>query len=159
MFSLVEWMLFPSTQKGLLHVVGCEIVEGKLTTEQYISDMCMKVEYLLMPCFCFRTKVARVSQEPSTGTAVIGEMSINNGEEPIQASSESFWEVGKYVRTVNRIDNGYKLCSSLKQLITSRAEIERAYAKQLTQWSKKWNEFLDKGVYLIIIKSFLLFYK
>lgn len=111
-----------------------------------------------MPCFCFRTKVARVSQEQSTGTAVIGEMSINNGEEPIQASSESFWEVGKYVRTVNRIDNGYKLCSSLKQLITSRAEIERAYAKQLTQWSKKWNEFLDKGVFLIIIKSFLLYY-
>lgn len=86
-----------------------------------------------------------MSQERTTNTAVIGEMSINNGDEPVQASSESFWEVGKFVRTVNRIDNGYKLCSSLKQLITSRAEIERAYAKQLTQWSKKWNEFLDRG--------------
>lgn len=72
-------------------------------------------------------------------------MSINNGEDSVQASSESFWEVGKYMRTVNRIDNGYKLCSSLKQLITSRAEIEKSYAKQLTQWTKKWNDFLDKG--------------
>ncbi|XP_045177379.2 antigen EM13-like isoform X2 [Mercenaria mercenaria] len=90
-------------------------------------------------------KVARVSQEPSSDTGVISEMSINNGDEPVQASSDSFWEVGKYARTVTRIDNGYKLCSSLKQLITSRAEIEKAYAKQLSQWSKKWNDFLDKG--------------
>ncbi|XP_053384977.1 protein kinase C and casein kinase substrate in neurons protein 2-like isoform X6 [Mercenaria mercenaria] len=92
-----------------------------------------------------RGKVARVSQEPSSDTGVISEMSINNGDEPVQASSDSFWEVGKYARTVTRIDNGYKLCSSLKQLITSRAEIEKAYAKQLSQWSKKWNDFLDKG--------------
>ncbi|XP_060604125.1 protein kinase C and casein kinase substrate in neurons protein 3-like isoform X3 [Ruditapes philippinarum] len=91
-------------------------------------------------------KVTRVSQERTKETSsAIGEMSINNGDDPVQASSDSFWEVGKYVRTVNRIDNGYKLCSSLKQLITSRADIERGYAKQLSQWSKKWNDFLDKG--------------
>lgn len=100
-----------------------------------------------MPCLCFRGKVTRVTQEPSKDSSgAIGEMSINNGEDQVQASSDSFWEVGKYARTVNRIDNGYKLCSSLKQLITSRADIERGYAKQLSQWSKKWNDFLDKGM-------------
>ena len=72
-------------------------------------------------------------------------MSLNNGDDAVQASSESFWEVGRFMRTVKRVDNGYSLCSSLKQLINSRAEIERAYAKQLSAWSKKWNEFLDKG--------------
>jgi len=78
--------------------------------------------------------------------AASGEMSINNGgDDGVQASSDSFWEVGKYMRTVSRIENGNKLCTQLKQLINSRAEIERSYAKQLTGWSKKWNEFLDKG--------------
>ncbi|WAR03159.1 PACN2-like protein [Mya arenaria] len=92
-----------------------------------------------------RVKSGRVTNQ--SGSEVVGppEMSIHNGDDAgVQASSESFWEVGKFVRTVKRIDNGYSLCSSLKQLINSRAEIERAYAKQLTQWSKKWNEFLDK---------------
>lgn len=74
-------------------------------------------------------------------------MSVN--EDAVQASSDSFWEIGKYSRTVKRCDNGYKLCDSLRQLIEQRSEIEKSYAKQLTQWAKKWHEFLDKG------KSFL----
>ena len=79
-----------------------------------------------------------------------GDMSLHNGDDGgVQASSESFWEVGKFMRTVNRIDNGYKLCSQLKSLIQTRAEIERGYSKQLSQWSKKWNEFLDKGMNII----------
>lgn len=70
-------------------------------------------------------------------------MSVN--DDMIQASSDSFWEVGKYLRTVKRADNGYKLCDSLRQLIESRSEIEKKYASTLTAWTKKWNEFLDKG--------------
>ncbi|KAK3103052.1 hypothetical protein FSP39_016086 [Pinctada imbricata] len=70
-------------------------------------------------------------------------MSVN--DDIIQPSSDSFWEIGKYMRTVKRIDNGYKLCDSLRSLIDQRSEIEKSYAKQLTTWSKKWNDFLDKG--------------
>ncbi|XP_069133499.1 protein kinase C and casein kinase substrate in neurons protein 1-like isoform X2 [Argopecten irradians] len=70
---------------------------------------------------------------------------MTNYEESIQPTSESFWEVGKYQRSVKRVDNGYKLCDSLRSLIESRSEIEKNYAKQLTQWSKRWNEYLDKG--------------
>ncbi|KAK7098885.1 protein kinase C and casein kinase substrate in neurons protein 1-like isoform X2 [Littorina saxatilis] len=70
-------------------------------------------------------------------------MSVN--DDIMQGSSDSFWEVGKYMRTVKRCDNGYKLCDHLRQLIESRSEIEKKYASMLSAWSKKWNEFLDKG--------------
>ncbi|VDI02071.1 protein kinase C and casein kinase substrate in neurons protein [Mytilus galloprovincialis] len=61
------------------------------------------------------------------------------------ATSDSFWEIGKYSRTVKRCDNGYKLCDNLRQLIEQRAEIEKGYSKNLLGWTKKWNDFLDKG--------------
>ncbi|OWF51969.1 protein kinase C and casein kinase substrate in neurons protein 2-like isoform X2 [Mizuhopecten yessoensis] len=70
---------------------------------------------------------------------------MTNYEESIQPSSDSFWEVGKYQRTVKRVDNGHKMCESLRSLIESRSEIEKNYAKQLSQWTKRWNEYLDKG--------------
>ncbi|ESO97496.1 hypothetical protein LOTGIDRAFT_208680 [Lottia gigantea] len=70
-------------------------------------------------------------------------MSLN--DDLVQPSSDSFWEIGKYMRTVKRCDNGYKLCDQLKALVESRSDIEKSYAKNLAQWSKKWNDFLDKG--------------
>ncbi|KAK6191557.1 hypothetical protein SNE40_003214 [Patella caerulea] len=70
-------------------------------------------------------------------------MSIN--EDLGQPTSDSFWEIGKYMRTVKRCDNGFKLCDQLKSLVESRSEIEKSYANRLSQWSKKWNDFLDKG--------------
>lgn len=81
----------------------------------------------------------------STSEVDIAEMSLNNGDDVVQASNESFWEVGRFMRTVKRVDNGHMLCAQLKALISARAEIEKAYAKQLTTWTRKWNEFLDKG--------------
>ncbi|XP_048781250.2 protein kinase C and casein kinase substrate in neurons protein 1-like isoform X4 [Ostrea edulis] len=70
-------------------------------------------------------------------------MSLN--EDLVQPTNDSFWEIGKYSRTVKRIDNGKALCDSLRQLIQQRSEIETSYAKNLTNWSKKWNDFLDRG--------------
>ncbi|XP_041366171.1 protein kinase C and casein kinase substrate in neurons protein 2-like isoform X2 [Gigantopelta aegis] len=60
-------------------------------------------------------------------------------------SSDSFWEPGKFMKTVKRHENGYKLCDQLRSLVESRSEIEKNYAKSLSNWSKKWNDFLDKG--------------
>ena len=68
----------------------------------------------------------------------------------LTATSDSFWEIGKYSRTVKRSDNGHKLCDNLRQLIEQRAEIEKGYSKSLLAWTKKWNEFLDKGMLLYI---------
>ncbi|KAK7480395.1 hypothetical protein BaRGS_00028314 [Batillaria attramentaria] len=62
-------------------------------------------------------------------------MSVN--DDLIQASSDSFWEVGKYMRTVKRCDNGYKLCDHLRQLIEQRADIEKKYASHAFQRGPK----------------------
>lgn len=37
------------------------------------------------------------------------------------------------------------MCIDLQSLITERAEIEKAYAKSLRSWSKRWGEIIEKG--------------
>lgn len=39
----------------------------------------------------------------------------------------------------------FRLCTDLQTLIQERAEIEKAYAKNLRAWSKKWGELIEKG--------------
>jgi len=75
-------------------------------------------------------------------------MSVSHSDEgapPGLACSESFWEVGQYKRTVHRIDDGLHLCHNLVAMVKERGEIEAAYAKQLNQWTKKWEEVVSKG--------------
>ncbi len=71
-------------------------------------------------------------------------MSVSD-DTALLASSDSFWEIGQFKRTVKRIDDGAKLCQDLMALIKERGEIEAAYAKQLHVWAKKWQEQIDKG--------------
>lgn len=72
-------------------------------------------------------------------------MSHHSDDQLLQAGSDSFWEPGNYKRTTKRIEDGYKLCNDLQQLIQERADIEKAYAKSLRAWSKKWGELIEKG--------------
>jgi len=67
------------------------------------------------------------------------------GEEVLQASSDSFWEVDGYRRTVKRVEDGSLQCSELMKMIQERADIERDYAKRLKAWAKKWNDSFDRG--------------
>ncbi|XP_044727886.1 protein kinase C and casein kinase substrate in neurons protein 1 isoform X2 [Chrysoperla carnea] len=72
-------------------------------------------------------------------------MSHHSDDNMLVATSDSFWEPGNYKRTTKRIEDGYRLCSELMTLVQERADIEKAYAKSLRAWSKKWNDLIEKG--------------
>lgn len=73
--------------------------------------------------------------------------SFEKSEEELDliAQTQSFWDIGNYRKVVRRIDDGAKLCSELVKMIQERADIESKYAKHLRQWSKKWDESVNKG--------------
>lgn len=54
-------------------------------------------------------------------------------------------QVGHYKRVVKRFDDGHRLCNDLMGCLQERAKIEKAYGDQLTAWSKRWRQLIEKG--------------
>lgn len=61
------------------------------------------------------------------------------------AGTDSFWDVGGYKETVKRCEEGLFLNQKLSAMVQERADIEKHYATELKEWSKKWNKFLESG--------------
>jgi hypothetical protein len=66
-------------------------------------------------------------------------------DEVAEPTSDSFWEIDCYRRTVKRTEDGLHMCSELMKMIGERAEIEMKYANKLKMWSKKWIDTIEKG--------------
>lgn len=69
----------------------------------------------------------------------------NYADEPGEATSDSFYEIGQFKRTVSRIDNGHKQCDELASFIKERAAIEEQYCKMIKAWGAKYTKVLEKG--------------
>lgn len=82
---------------------------------------------------------------PKFRKSVIPTMSNHSEDAIICQVSENFWEPGNYKKTTKRIEEGFRLCNDLVQLIQERCDIEKNYAKSLNNWSKKWNDTISKG--------------
>ena len=75
----------------------------------------------------------------------MSEEALNDVGSDVSDFAQSFWAIGNYRKVVKRVDEGAKLCFDFVKMVHERADIEAKYSKRLDQWSKKWEESINKG--------------
>lgn len=74
-----------------------------------------------------------------------GEMrSMNDTDfKVINDADGEFWQPNQYRTVVRRIEDGYRRCNELSNFFLERAECEKAFARQLRNWSRRWSDHLE----------------
>ncbi|XP_077313233.1 protein kinase C and casein kinase substrate in neurons protein 1-like isoform X2 [Lithobates pipiens] len=74
-------------------------------------------------------------------------------------TNDSFWMPNNYSTTVKRTEDGYRLCDEIIACFQDRAKIEKQYALQMDEWTRKWKPLVDSspmyGSLLRAWKSFM----
>ncbi|KAM4702557.1 protein kinase C and casein kinase substrate in neurons protein 1-like [Rhinophrynus dorsalis] len=73
-------------------------------------------------------------------------MSVIYSEVPVDvATNDSFWMPNNYSSTVKRMEDGYRLCDEIVACFQDRAKIEKQYAMQMEEWTRKWKPLVDSS--------------
>uniref|UniRef100_A0A8C5Q6E9 Uncharacterized protein n=1 Tax=Leptobrachium leishanense TaxID=445787 RepID=A0A8C5Q6E9_9ANUR len=73
-------------------------------------------------------------------------MSVIYSEVAVEdVSNTSFWMPNNYSSTVKRTEDGYRLCDEIVACFQDRAKIERQYAIQMEEWTRKWKPLVDNS--------------
>ncbi|GAA6084687.1 protein kinase C and casein kinase substrate in neurons protein 2 [Tachysurus ichikawai] len=71
----------------------------------------------------------------------------------------SFWMPGNYIHTVHRTKDSFQVCDVIVDCFKDRAQIEKHYAQQLTEWSNKWKKITDSmPMYGSLLKAWQCFF-
>ena len=61
------------------------------------------------------------------------------------AVAATFWQVRYYEKTVKRIDNHHKFFTEWQSLLAQRADIEKAYAKEVASWGSQVEKVVERS--------------
>nr|XP_034990164.1 protein kinase C and casein kinase substrate in neurons protein 3-like isoform X1 [Zootoca vivipara] len=75
-----------------------------------------------------------------------------------EPTTSSFWMPNHYHSTVKRLDEGYRVCNLIVSCFQDRAKIERSYALQMEEWTRKWRPLVDASpVYGSLLRAWQAF--
>ncbi|KAG7336473.1 hypothetical protein KOW79_001166 [Hemibagrus wyckioides] len=71
----------------------------------------------------------------------------------------SFWMPGNYAPTVHRTQDSFHVCDVMVDCFKDRAQVEKHYAQQLTEWSNKWKKITDsRPMYGSLLRAWQCFF-
>nr|XP_033816761.1 protein kinase C and casein kinase substrate in neurons protein 1-like isoform X1 [Geotrypetes seraphini] len=60
-----------------------------------------------------------------------------------EVCTHSFWMPDRYKSTVKRVEDGHQLCHEIVACFQDRAKIEKQYATQMEEWTRKWKPLVN----------------